>query len=320
LSQAFPERRIDRMSWRTAFLAATTAAATTVLASCGGKLGAPAPDRPTSLRLRFEPGQVVEYRSELRGVQVFGTGPTPSGVTAEAVTDVTHRVVSVEPDGSATIEVDLDPVSASTNGRQTQLGSNPEPWRIVVAPQGAILDSTRPITLEADADPAGGPRVQANPSGAINPFPLLAAQPVGPGAGWSGGGQAPSPFGGGTVPLRLRSRVAGYEVVAGMPAAMIEGSVVMTLDVTVPADEYLEGTGQTAFAAELPDDAAIDYDGELRYVQRVWLQPDRGQVLRSEIAGTFVTDVEWTGVPADREGFDPVHVEGRLEVTTERTG
>jgi hypothetical protein len=308
------------MTWRSASLGATAAAAAAVLASCGGKLGAPAPDRPTSLRLKFEPGQVVEYRSELRGVQVFGTGPTPAGVTAQAVTDVTHRVVSVEPDGSATIEVDLDPVSASTNGRETQLGSNPEPWRIVVGPEGAILDSTRPIALESDAEPAGGPRVQANPSGAINPFPLLAGQPVGPGAGWSGRGQAPSPFGGGTVPFRVRSRVAGYEVEAGMPTAMIEGSVVMTLDVTVPAAEYLEGTGQTAFTTELPDDAAIDYDGELRYVQRVWLQPDRGQVLRSEIAGTFVTDVEWTGVPADREGFDPVHVEGRLEVTTERTG
>jgi hypothetical protein len=308
------------MIWRSAFLGPTAVTATMVLASCGGKLGAPVPDRPTSLRLRFEPGQVVEYRSELRGVQVFGSGPTPAGVTAQAVTDVTHRVVTVEPDGSATIEVDLDPVSASTNGRETQLQSNPEPWRIVVAPEGAILDSTRPISLEADPDPARGPRVHANPSGAINPFPFLADEPVGPGTGWSGEGQAPSPFGGGSVPFRLQARLAGYEVVAGLPAAMVEGRVVMTLDVTVPAVEYLEGTGQTAFATELPGDAAIDYDGELRYVQRVWLQPDRGQVLRSEIAGTFVTDVEWTGVPADREGFDPVHVEGRVEVTTERTG
>jgi hypothetical protein len=307
------------MTRTSVLLRVTAAAAAALLAGCGGKLDAPAPDSPATLRLLFEPGQVVEYRSELRGVQVFGTGPTPPGVTSRAVTDVTHRVVSIEPDGSATLEVDLDPVSASTNGQETQLGSNPEPWQIVVAPEGAILDSTRPISLETDPDPADGPRVQANPSGAINPFPLLATEPVEAGVGWTGGGQAPSPFGGGTVPFSLRARMAGYEVVAGMPAAMIEGRVVMTLDVTVPAAEYLEGTGQAAFTTELPGEAAVEHRGELRYLQRVWLQPDRGQVLRSEIVGTFVTDVEWTGVPPDRQGFDPVHVEGSLEVTTERT-
>jgi hypothetical protein len=109
-------------------------------------------------------------------------------------------------------------------------------------------------------------------------------------------------------------------VVAGVPAAVVVGRVVMSLDVTVPADEYLEDTGQAPFAAELPDDAAIDYDGELRYIQRVLLHPERGQVLRSEITGGFVTDARWTGVPTGREGFGPLHVEGRLEATAERTG
>jgi hypothetical protein len=298
--------------------AAALAAAT--LAACGGKLGAQAPKAPTTLRLMFEPGQVAEYRTELQGVQVFGAGPTPPGVAAEAVTDVTHRVVSVEPDRSATVEVDLDPVSLSTNGRETQLRSNPAPWRVVVSPEGAILDSTRPITLEAGGgDPAEGPTLQANPSGAINPFPFLSAQAVRPGTGWAGGGEVPSPFGGGTVPFRVQSRLVGYEVVAGVTTAVVEGQVVMTLDVTVPADEYLEGTGQAPFTAELPDDAALDYDGELRYVQRAWLHPGRGQILRTELAGEFVTDVAWTGMPAGREGFEPLHVEGGLEATTERT-
>jgi hypothetical protein len=291
----------------------------TVLVGCGGKLAAPAPDAPFTLRLRFEPGQVAEYRTELHGVQVFGTGPTPPGVTADVVTEVTLRVISTEPVGSTTIQVDTDPVSSATHGRETPIGSNPAPWRIVVAPEGAILDSTRPVALESDVA-ADGPMVQANPSGAISPFPLLATQPVAPGTGWDGGGRVPSPFGGGTVPFRVRGRLAGYEVVAGVPAAVVVGRVVMSLDVTVPADEYLEDTGQAPFAAELPDDAAIDYDGELRYIQRVLLHPERGQVLRTEITGGFVTDARWTGVPTGREGFGPLHVEGRLEATAERTG
>jgi hypothetical protein len=288
-----------------------------VLTGCGGKLAAPDPDAPSTLRLRFEPGQVARYRTDLHGVQVFGTGPTPPGVTADAVTEVTHRVISTAEDGSATIEVDSDPVSSATNGREVPIGSNPEPWRIVIAPEGAILDSTRPVALEP-AEPAGGPTVHANPSGAINPFPLLATRPVAPGIGWEGGGRIPSPFGGGTVPFRVRGRLAGYEVVAGVAAAVVEGRVVVDLDVTVPADEYLADTGQAPFAAELPEDAALDYDGELRYVQRVWLHPGRGQVLRSELAGGFVTDARWAGVPAGREGFGPLHVEGQLEAVTER--
>jgi hypothetical protein len=43
-------------------------------------------------------------------------------------------------------------------------------------------------------------------------------------------------------------------------------------------------------------------------------------MLGSEISGAFVTDVAWVGVPDARQGFDPVHVEGRLEAATERTG
>jgi hypothetical protein len=118
----------------------------------------------------------------------------------------------------------------------------------------------------------------------------------------------------------VAASVAGYETVAGLPATVIEGRVVMVLDVTVPAVEYLEGTGQSAFAAELPAEAAVEYQGELRYEQRVWLHAERGQVLRSEVAGSFVTDVAWTGVPTESPGFDPVHSEGRVEAFTERMG
>jgi hypothetical protein len=234
---------------------------------------------------------------------------------------VTHRVVSVEPDGSATIEVDPDPVSASSNGRETPIESNPEPWRIVVAAEGAILDSTRPIALESlDEDPSAGPTVQANPAGGINPFPLLPTQPVAVGMAWTGGGRAPSPFGGGTVPFQIQGRLTGYELMGGVPAAVVQERVVTDLGVAVPAAEYLEGTGQLAFAAELPPDAAVEFDGELRYVQRAWLSPGRGEILRSEIVGAFVTDAAWTGVPPGRQGFDPIHAEGRLEARTERTG
>jgi hypothetical protein len=292
-----------------------------VLAGCAGKLGVATQEGPIALRLRFEPGEVARYRTEVRGVQVFGTGPTPAGLSSATISEVTHRVLSVEPEGSATLEVDLDPVSISTNGQEAQLRSNPEPWEIVVAPEGALLGSTRPITLDAGGDPsAEGPTVQANPSGAINPFPFLAPEAVRLGQGWTGGGQAPSPFGGGTIPFRLQGRLAGHEVVAGIPAAVVEGQVVMTVDVTVPAAEYLRDTEQAAFATELPAEATVDYEGELRYVQRVWLHIDRGQILRSELTGSFVTDVAWTNVPAGRQGFDPLHVEGSLEVTTERTG
>lgn len=252
-------------------------------------------------------------------MQVFGTGPTPIGVRGEAVSVVTHRAVSVDPGGTATLEVDLDPVSASTNGREIPIGSNPEPWRIVVAPLGAILDSSRPIALEAPPEQAAqGPTVHANPSGAINPFPFLTSEPVGVGTGWSGRGRIPSPFGGDAVPLTVAGRLFGYRVVGGAAAAVVENRVTIDLDVTVPAAQYLEGSAQSGF--DVPADAALDYDGELRYIQRAWLDPEDGRILRSEITGEFVTDAAWLGVPSDLDGFDPVHTEGRLEAHTERTG
>lgn len=288
-----------------------------LVSACGGKLAARVPDDPVTLRLSFVPGQVARYRTALSGVQIFDDDATPVGVTAETVTDVTHRVVSVDGDGAATLEVDPDPISARTGGQATPIGSNPEPWTVVASPQGAILDSTRPIVLDPGDEPSRDvPMVHTNPSGAINPFPLLATDPVGPGTGWSGSGRAPSPFGGGTVPFKVSGVLARYEPIAGASIAVVESRVVVTLDITVPADEYLEATGQAGF--DLPSDAALDYDGELRYAQRTWLQPDRGQVLRTRIVGSFVTDVAWTDVPAGREGFEPVHAEGQLEATTER--
>lgn len=286
------------------------------LTGCGGKLVAGSSTEPVTLRLSFQPGQVAEYRTELHTLQAFGTGPTPAGLTSETITDVSHRTIGVEEDGGAAVEVDADPVSARTNGQETQVTLNPEPWRIVVAPQGAILESTRPISFDIGQEPGDAPTVQTNPTGAINPFPLLAAEPVRPGTRWGGEGRAPSPFGGGTVPFQVQGTMAGYELRGGVPAAVVESRVEVDLAVTVPAGEYLEGTGQTGF--DLPPDSALEYDGELQYVLRSWLQVDGGQMLGSEVTGTFVTDVAWVGVPASRQGFDPVHAEGRLEATTER--
>jgi hypothetical protein len=292
--------------------------AATLLLGCGGTLVTAASAEPASLRLSFRPGAVAEYRTELQTAQAFGTGPSRAGLTTETVTDVTHRTVTIGSEGEAVLEIDADPVSTATNGQETQLVTNPEPWRITVAPEGAILDSTRPIAFDTGQDPGEAPVVQANPTGAINPFPLLSSEPVRPGSRWRGGGQAPSPFGGGTVPFRVRGSLAGYELVGAVRAAVVESRVVVQLNVTVPAEEYLENTSQTGF--DVPTDAALDYDGELRYVQRVWLHVDRGQILGSEITGAFVTDVAWVGVPEARQGFDPVHVEGQLEAATERTG
>jgi hypothetical protein len=305
------------MNWKVTSTVGSVVVATLLL-GCGGTLVAAGSAEPARLRLSFHPGQVAGYRTELRTAQAFGSGPSPSGLTTETVTDVAHRTVTVGSEGEAVLEIDADPVSTRTNGQETQLATNPEPWRITVAPEGAILDSTRPIAFDTGQEPGDAPVVQANPTGAISPFPLLATEPVRPGKGWRGGGRVPSPFGGGSVPFRVRGSLTGYELVGAVQAAVVESRVVVELDVTVPAEEYLEKTSQTSF--EVPSDAALDYDGELRYVQRAWLQVDRGQMLGSELAGAFVTDVAWVGIPDGRQGFDPVHAEGRLEATTERTG
>jgi hypothetical protein len=295
-----------------------SAAAGLLLLGCGGTLIPAGLPEPARLQLSFPPGQVAEYRTELHTEQVFGPGPTPSGLTAETVTDVTHRTVTLGSEGEAVLEIDADPVATRTNGQETQLATNPEPWRITVAPEGAILDSTRPIAFDTGQEPGDAPVIQANPIGAISPFPHLTPEAVRPGAEWTGGGRVPSPFGGGTVPFRVRGSLTGYELVGAVRSAVVKSRVVVELDVTVPAEEYLEQTSQTSF--DVPPDAELDYDGQLRYVQRAWLQVERGQMLGSEIAGVFNTDVAWVGVPRGRQGFDPVQMVGWLQASTHRTG
>jgi hypothetical protein len=289
-----------------------------VVASCGGKLAARPPTDPVRLRVVFEEGEAATYRTELAAVQVARTEAGPAGVRAEAVYDVTHRAVDVASDGDATVMVDLDPVSEAINGQPVPIDANPAPWRIVVAPEGAILDSARPIALEpVEPDDSEAPTVLTNPAAAINPFPFLPTEPVAPRTSWSAGGALPSPFGGGTVPFPVEGRLVRYELAAGVAAAVVECVVSIDIDITVDGAEYLTGTGQAE--VELPEEASLDYDSELRYLQRAWLEPASGQVLRSEISGTFVTDAAWIGPPEEEE-FEPVHVEGRVRATTERTG
>ncbi|HEX2026281.1 MAG TPA: hypothetical protein VHH92_07790 [Actinomycetota bacterium] len=291
---------------------------TAVITGCAGKLAARPPSEPVRLRIVFVEGASATYRTELAAVQVADTEAGPAGVRAEAAYDVTHRAVDVASDGAATVLVDLDPVFEAVNGQPVPIDANPAPWRIVVAPEGAILDSARPIALEpVEPDDSGAPIVLTNPAAAINPFPFLATEPVSAGTRWTAGGALPSPFGGGTVPFDVEGRLVRYELAAGVAAAVVECRVSVDIDVTVEAAEYLTGTGQTDVV--LPEGAELDYDSGLRYVQRAWLEPASGQVLRSEITGTFVTDAEWTGAP-EEEGFEPIHVEGSVRATTERTG
>jgi hypothetical protein len=303
---------------RTAEAVGPLVAAAVLLAACGGKLAARPPSGPVRLRVFFREGEAARFRTELAAVQATRTETGPAAIRGAAAYDVTHRAVSVASDGAATVMVDLDPVAETVNGQPVPIDSNPAPWRIVVAPEGAILDSDRPIALEpVEPQESGAPTVLTNPAAAVNPFPFLASQPVVAGTRWSAGGALPSPFGGGTVPFQAEGRLLGYELAGGIAAAVVECRVAVDIDVTLDAIEYLAGTGQDA--VEVPEDAALEYDGELRYLQRAWLEPASGQVIRSEISGTFVTDAAWTGAP-DEEGFDPVHVEGRLEARTERTG
>lgn len=295
-----------------------------ILLTAGGSFLMTRPRGPdVALAFDFREGTTYRYRMSM---SVDGTVEAPlveMPMVGELSETVAYHVVSVEPDGTATIDVSVEDVEGAFAGQPVPETTDLE-VRMRVAPDGGLLE------VDGTPVPAAMQQAWSDPTGSgglpgMQSFPLLPDRPVGPGDEWVKDIDQPLPFGQGSVRLHSENEFVRYEDVGEIRAAVIESDISSPIDWTIDLTEFADFAdrvgGERVTAEEfkgLP--TSISYEGEVEQEQTTWLDPNRGEVLRSELTGEFDVTTRAEG----GEGFGALlgavatRFVGEMEVTTER--
>jgi hypothetical protein len=153
-------------------------------------------------------------------------------------------------------------------------------------------------------------------------FPLLPEGPVGPGDEWEKDVEQPLPFGDGEIRIHSENEFVRYEDVGGVRTAVIESAITSPIDWTIDLAELgdeLDNSGTSFVDVEgLP--SSVLYRGQVEQDQTTWLDPDRGEVVRSELSGEFdiTTRAEGGEGVGVLFGALAVGMAGEMQVTMER--
>ncbi len=312
--EAAPPRR---RPWRVVVVVALAAALT-----AGGFFVLTRPRGPdVALALGFEEGATYRYRVTLSIDGRVDTALADLPIDGELAETVSYRVVEVDPDGAATIDVGVEDLSGTFAGRPVPPTPETE-IRMVIGADGSIREvDGRPVPQALQAG-LGDPAATGGIPG-MQSFPLLPDGPVGPGDEWEKDVEQPLPFGEGQIRIHSESELVRYEDVGPVRAALIESDITSAVDWTVELAELaelgreLEGTnGGFAEVEGLPD--RISYRGELEQEQTTWLAP--GEMVRSELTSRFdlTTRAEGSEGLGALVGAIPVRMVGEMRVAMER--
>jgi len=316
LAHSRPPRRWARIVLVTALALLLTAGGFFVLTRPRG------PD--VALALGFRDGATYRYRMTM---SMDGTLEVPLAevpLDGEFSQTIAYHVVSVEPDGAATIDVEVEDVEGAFAGQ-----SVPEPTmgvavRMVIGPDGRLLElDGRPLPealQQAWSDPTGSGGLPG-----MQQFPLLPNDPVGPGDEWVKDIDQPVPFGVGAWTVHSENEFVRYEDLGGVQAAVIESDITSPIDWAIDLREVAEVADEFGSRKVSAEDfegmpTRISYRGDLEQEQRVWLDPDRRELLRTEATAEFDITTRAEG----GEGFGALlgalaaRFVGEMELTMER--
>lgn len=252
------------------------------------------------LALSFELGQKQTYRihqtmnakisSALTGAQPFAMDMSQT---------VSWNVVSVDPDGTATIEVLVSDVSGTVNGAAIPSSPVP-PVQIVIAPDGRVI-SAGGFNLGALGDVGGAPGSGLPGMGQLTP--ILPDHPVAPGDTWEKTFSQELPFGAGKVEYSTSSTYDRNETVNGREAAVITTDFTMPLDLSVDLADVIGGLGSQlsgstgAVGASGLGDAQITIGGRAAMSQTSYVDLKAEELLRTNSRGRFDMSMSLSGIP-----------------------
>ena len=261
-----------------------------------------------ALSYSWEAGEVTRDRGKL----VMEMSFTPSILNQDIdmtleLTTVT-RVLSVDGEGNATLEVTTEDIEVSdssipaTPGQLTQAFA--EPQTFVVAPDGRVLESSNPLIAS-----------QGLESQSFTRSPFLPDEPVAPGDTWEIDHVQELGFGEGGIDIHADNRLLRYDEVNGIETVVVKSDLDGQIDMSFhPSDLSAEALpqGLPADAADFPSRQPMRYTGELTADMESWIDPLTGEVLRGEGELSMSISINFgAGVPS-------FGTEVNMEIETER--
>lgn len=275
-----------------------------------------------ALALGFEEGTTYRYRVTMSfDGTVDALVELPMDGRVEE--NVAYHVVEVAPDGAATVDVSVEDVSGSFAGQPLPPASDME-LRMVIGPDGGLRE------IDGQPVPEALGQGWADPSGSgglpgMQSFPFLPDEPVGPGDEWVRDVDQPVPFGEGRIQVHSENEFVRYEDVGSVRTAVIESEISSPMDWTIDLSELAEfgeelETSDGGFVDVEGLPSTISYRGDVSQDQTTWLDPDRGEMVRSELSGEFDVTIRASG----GEGLGalaaaiPMRMVGEMQVTMDR--
>lgn len=259
--------------------------------------GASAEARPLALRFTEGDSRTYEMHQSMDG-RVSSDLLGEQSLTMNLSQVTTWDVISVEADGTATIEVTTSEFSGSMNGTELPAGAEAlPPIEIVVAPDGRIV-SAGGLALGG----AGHTQGFGFPGmGQLTPILPDDGEAVAPGDTWDKEFSQEFPFGEGTIEFTSSSAYDRNEDVHGREAAVIVTRLSVPLDFTIDMARMLE-----EFAGDAPSgatgldalvDATIEYEGGGELTMTSWVDLAAEELLKSQSSGDFDISMRFGGIP-----------------------
>jgi hypothetical protein len=255
------------------------------------------------LALRFTEGQSESYaiHQTMDGSiasDLIGDMPLAMDVTQV----VTWRVVSVDDEGVATIEVAVAEMTGTVNGMAIpSAAAQTPPIELVIAPDGRVV-SAGGLSLGG----AGQTQGFGFPGmGQMTPILPDEGDVVAPGDTWEKEFSQDFPFGEGTIEFTATSTYQRNEDVDGHQAAVIVTEMTVPLDFTFEFQDLIDSLGSDLGASgatgmDMFAGASMAYSGAGTFTQTSWVDLEAEELLRTESSGDFDMTVAFAGVP----GFD----------------
>lgn len=286
-----PHRRRRRVVAGGIALVVALVAASVLVVVQGGRS---AEARPLALSFAEGQSETFANRMTMDGrVSADELGEIPVRLELEYVT--TWRVLSVDGDGVATIEVSTEDQRGSVNGIEMPPAPESPPFEIVVAPDGRIL-SAGGLALEGIEGMEGFTFAGL---GQVTPILPEDGAAVAPGDSWDTDFSQEIPFVEGALEYTTSSTYERNETLGGREAAVIVTELSMPLDFTVNLSEIAsaigEVAGSTGPAADVPTEGSIETSGSSTTTQTSFVDLEAMQLLRSQSTGDLDLSVEVSG-------------------------